>query len=98
MVEEALAGLPGVRGLDIDLARDSFTVRYDARRTGTTDLLDAIRALGYRPTVVASTEPAAPRAGREKLRSSGLPAGLLGVLEQARAAGRGVVLIFHAPG
>jgi copper chaperone CopZ len=48
-----LTKIPGVRNVDVDLARERVIVKFDARKTHTPDLHDAILKSGYKPAPFA---------------------------------------------
>jgi copper chaperone CopZ len=48
-----LTKIPGVRSVDVDLARERVIISFDARKTHAPDLHDAILKSGYKPAPFA---------------------------------------------
>jgi hypothetical protein len=70
-------------------------VRYDPSRTGPGELLEAVRALGYAPEIVARGE--GERVELERVEVGLLPGGLQQLLARSRETRKPVLLDFFAP-
>lgn len=46
-VKDAIAGVAGVKAVEVDLASNSATVDYDEAKTKTSDLAAAVKAAGF---------------------------------------------------
>jgi copper chaperone CopZ len=57
VVQEALAGLPGVESVDADLKNDQLRVRYDPERVTTEQLLKKIDNEGFESKVISVGSP-----------------------------------------
>jgi copper chaperone CopZ len=52
-LREPLMKIPGVKSVEVDLARERVIVKFDARKTHAPDLHDAILKSGYKPSPFA---------------------------------------------
>ncbi len=80
LIERQLRALPGVLGADVNFATQRARVRFDPARTRVSDLLAAVRGVGYQacPYDPARSEQALDNERRQRLRELGL-AGVLAV-------------------
>lgn len=82
--------------MSFDVESERFDVTYDPSETSPGEIATVIRDLGYEPrTVVAAT---GGQAGLPAVSLASLPEELRGLFEEARQAGKLVLLDFTAPG
>ena len=97
-MEEALAGLHGIKSLEVDLEHDLFHIAYDSGRVAPADMLRAIHNQKFEGKVVETGKPVAARPTRQRLDVSRLPEDLRRTVEEAKRRQKLLLFAFTGPG
>lgn len=97
-MQDALAGLPSVKIVRVDLAHDQFGLEHDPAKVTVVRIEETVRGLGYAPKIIEGDTHVASASSIIRVDPKTLPTELAAAFEEAKHAKQGVVISFFGHG